>query len=178
MRDVEVYSDDSGRPSQHLIGCDLSGMEAPPAGADWFRAEDFNFDGYLDIYLVTNWGATGNQYGCVWLFNPAARRFDYNKEFSDLPRFWLDPESKTIFTFDKGGAAGAVHFAKKYKVEGNRPVLIWSENQDWDWERKEFHCVVQELHGKKMVTVRDEWGGPDSGGEPCVASALFPRPGR
>jgi hypothetical protein len=182
LRDVEVFSYDSGKPFQHLTGCDFSEMQSvpksPPADYEWFRADDFNFDGYKDIYLMTNWGATGNQNGCVWLYNTATKKFDYSKEFSALSRYWLDPASKTILTFVTGGAAGRIHIVEKYKVEDNRPVLIWSENQDLDSQKREFHCVVQELRGKKMVTVRDERGGPDIEDAPCDASSLFPRPGR
>ena len=173
VHDIEVNVGGEKKPSQHLTGCRLDEMEAPPAGSpDWFRTDDYNFDGYQDIYLLTNWGATGNRYGCVWLFNPTTKNFDYSKEFSELPGSWLDPATKTIFTFDKGGAARMVHIAQKYAVENNKPVVIWTENQDWDDQTKRFHCVVQERHEKQMVTVRDEWGKPLEDG-PCDASLLF-----
>ncbi len=175
VRDIEVVSGNGKKPSQHLTGCHFDEMEAPPAGSsDWFRTDDYNFDGYQDIYLLTNWGVTGNQSGCIWLFNLATKSFDYSEEFSALSRVWLDPATKTIFTFEKGGAAGMVHIAEKYSVENNRPFLIWSENQDWDNEKKQFHCIVQERRGKKMVTIRDEWGNSKDEMEgPCDASKLF-----
>jgi len=174
VRDIEVNGGDEKKPPQHLTGCHLNEMEPPPAGSsDWFRTDDYNFDGYQDVYLLTNWGATGNQYGCVWLFNPATKNFDYSKEFSDLSRGWLDPASKTIFTFSKGGMAGMVHTGKKCAVENNRLVLIWTENQDWDFDKKQFHCVMQERCEKQMVTVRDEWGNTSDEDGPCDASTLF-----
>ncbi len=64
IRDVEVYEGASSTPWQHLTGCDTSEMEPPPRReTDWFRAEDLNFDGYQDLFLLTMWGATGNQGG-------------------------------------------------------------------------------------------------------------------
>jgi hypothetical protein len=158
VRDIEVFSGDSTEPMQHLTGCEWIGMEPPPRGEDWFRAVDFNFDGYQDVYVLTNWGATGNNQGCIWLYNPQAMRFDFSPEFSNLGTFTLDPANKTIITWSNGGMAGGVHSADKYKVENNRPVLVYSERQDWDAQRKEFHCTVNELRANKMVTTHDEWG--------------------
>ena len=158
VRDVEVFSGDSTVLMQHLTGCEWIGMEPPPRGQDWFRAVDFNFDGYQDIYVLTDWGATGNSQGCIWLYNSATKRFDYSPEFSNLGTFTLDPPNKTIITWANGGMAGTVHSAAKYKAEGNRPVLVYSEKQDWDQDRKQFHCVVTELRGSQMVTTHDEWG--------------------
>lgn len=158
VRDIQVFSGDSSQPMQHLEGCEWLGMEAPPKGEDWFRAVDFNFDGFQDIYVLTNWGATGNNQGCIWLYNPATAHFEYSAEFSNLGTFTLDRAHKTIITWGNGGMAGAIHSADKYKVQNNRPVLIYSERQDWDMEKKQFHCIVSELRGNQMVTTHDEWG--------------------
>jgi hypothetical protein len=173
VRDIEVFSGDSGEPLQHLAGCEWIDMEAPPRGEDWFRTVDFNFDGYLDIYVLTNWGATGNSQGCIWIYNPAAKRFDYSAEFSDLGTFTLDPAHKTIITWANGGMAGAVHSAEKYKVQGNRPMLVYLETQEWDQEKKQFHCTVKELRGSEMVATHDEWGknADNSGPAPCEHSS-------
>jgi hypothetical protein len=165
MQRIEVFQGDSDQPLQHLTGCDLEEMETPSRSGDWFRAEDVNFDGYQDIYLMTHWGATGNQYGCVWLYNSATGHFDYNKEFSELSRYWLDAAGKTIRTFSTGGMAGAVHVANQYKVENDHPLLIWSETQDWDFAKEQLQCVVQERQNGVMVTARDVWG--KSGETPC-----------
>ena len=176
VQEVEVYRGDGKQPVQHLTDCTPTD-EPPRKGFDWFRAQDLNFDGYADIYMLTSWGATGNQYGCVWLYNPASGRFDFSKEFSELPRFWLDTASKTIFTFDRGGMVGQVHDASQYKVEGNRPVVIMHEHQDWDFDRKQFHCVVEERKGAVMATTKDEWSKPgddwSKAEAPCDASELF-----
>jgi hypothetical protein len=169
VRDIEVLSGDSDVPIQHLTGCEWIGMEPPPRGEDWFRAVDFNFDGYQDIYVLMDWGATGNSQGCIWLYNPESKRFDYSPEFSSLGTFTLDRPHKTIITRSNGGMAGGIHSADKYKVENNRPVLVYNERQDWDMDKKQFHCVVKELQGNHMVTTHDEWGktGFNSGPGSC-----------
>jgi hypothetical protein len=169
VRDIEVFSADSDVPTQHLTGCEWVGMEPPPRGEDWFRAVDFNFDGYQDIYVLTDWGATGNNQGCIWLFNSATKRFDYSPEFSELGTFTLDRANKTIITWSNGGMAGGVHSARKYKIVNDRPVQIYSEKQDWDQDKKQFHCIVTELRGAAMVTTHDEWrkAGDNAAAAPC-----------
>jgi hypothetical protein len=165
VKDIKVFKGNLDQPLQHLTDCELGEMEPPPRNSDWFHTDDINFDGYQDIYLMTNWGATGNQYGCVWLYNPRTEKFDYSKEFSHLSNYWLDPATKTIRTFDKGGMAGLVYMANQYKVEVNQPILIWSEQQDWDADKKQFHCVLQKRRNGAMVTTRDVRG--DSGEPAC-----------
>jgi hypothetical protein len=175
VRDILVFEGDSDRPSQHLTGCELNEAEAPPRNRPWFRAIDFNFDGYSDIFLLTGWGATGNESGCVWLFDPATKTFTYSEEFSKLGHYRLDPATKTILSFERGGMVGMVHSAQRFKVEKNHLVLIFEENQDWDEDRKMFHCVQQERRGVNMVTTLDKWwaGEDDGKSDPCTASRFW-----
>lgn len=176
VKRIEVYRGNSEKPFQQLEGCDLGEMEAPPNGSDWFLAEDFNFDGYKDVFLMTWWGATGNQGGCIWLYNTRSGRFEYSKELSELPWRRLDPTTKTIFTFENGGAVGRVYDANRYRVEDNKPVLIWHEHQDLDDAKHQFHCTAEKLKGNKMVSTKDLWSKPtaDPLEAPCNPGQLFP----
>jgi hypothetical protein len=158
IQDVQVFAGASSQRLQNLEDCEWEGMEAPPKGSDWFRAEDMNFDGYKDVYLLTNWGATGNQLGCIWLYDPASGQFEYSKEFSDLGTLAIDPATKTITTHGNGGIAGRVFRAGKYIVQDNRPVLIITVAQDYDFKTKKYHCIVQQRHEGRLVTIRDVWG--------------------
>ena len=160
VRAIEVFRVNAAKPFQRLEGCDLSAMEPPPKDNGWFLAQDVNFDGYADIFLMTWWGATGNQGGCVWLYNPATGRFGYSKEFSDLPGFTLEPEKKTILTFSNGGMAGLVYDTERFRVQDNKPILIWHEHQDWDSNTKQFECVTEERKDGRMVISRDRRSEP------------------
>lgn len=173
IRDIEVYRGGSTREFQHLTGCDLDEMEPPGRGAEFFTAEDVNFDGYKDVFLETGYGATGNESGCVWLFNPVTGSFDYSMEFSGLDRFWLDPSTKRILTYERGGMSGFAYGAGIYAVLGNRPVLIRSEFQGWDDEKKQFHCIVKRRRGSDMIVVRDVWGKNGEDDAPCDPSLLL-----
>ena len=176
IKDVRVFRGSSNQPLQSLEDCEWSGMEAPPRGSTWFRGVDLNFDGYKDIYILTVWGATGNEFGCVWLYDPATERFDYSKEFSELSTFTLDPATKTIITHGNGGMAGTIFTVGKYIVDNNRPVLVATVAQDWDFGKQQYHCVVRQRRGREdtLVTVRDEWAKPkDNDDGPCDPSAPF-----
>jgi len=157
IHDVQVFRGKSGEPLQSLAGCEWLGMEAPYKGSDWFRAEDMNFDGYADIFVLTSWGATGNEGGCVWLFNPGKGRFEFSKEFSELGTYSIDPATKTIATRGHSGVGAII--AAKYVVENNRPVPIITVNQDFDPVKQEFHCVIRQRHGREggLVAIRDFW---------------------
>jgi len=157
---IEVFRVNAEKPFQRLEGCDWSAMEPPPKDSGWFLAQDVNFDGYADIFLMTWWGATGNQGGCVWLYNPGTGRFEYSQEFSELPGFTLEPEKKTILTFSNGGMAGLVYDTERFRIQGNKPILIWHEHQDWDSNTKQFHCVTEELKDGLMVVSKDKRSEP------------------
>ena len=160
VRAIEVFRVNAEKPFQRLEGCDLNAMKPPPKDNGWFLAQDVNFDGYADIYLNTWWDGTGNQGGCVWLYNPATGRFAYSKEFSDLPGFTLEPEKKIILTFSHGGMAGLVYDTARFQVQNNKPILIWREHQDWDPNTKQYHCVTEERSDGRMVISKDKRSEP------------------
>jgi hypothetical protein len=157
IHDVQVFRGRSTEPLQSLTGCGWLGMETPYRNSDWFRIEDINFDGYDDIFVMTTWGATGNESGCVWLFNPKTGLFELSKDFSDLGSYVLDPATKTLTTHGHAGA-GAIE-AVRYDVENNHPIPIITVSQYFDPGKGEYHCVVRERRemARDLVTTRDFW---------------------
>jgi hypothetical protein len=149
VRAIEVFRVNAEKPFQRLEGCDWSEMQPPPQDTS-----------YADIFLMTWWGATGNQGGCVWLYNPGTGRFEYSQEFSELPGFTLESEKKTILTFSNGGMAGLVYDTERFRIHDNKPILIWREHQDWDSNTKQFHCVTEELKDGQMVVSKDKRSEP------------------
>jgi TonB family protein len=149
--DIEVFRGNSNQPVQHLSGCDFNDMEPPRRGSQWFSTDDYNFDGYKDIYVMTNWGVTGNRNGCVWLYNPTTGLFDYSKEFSDIAIHDVDASTKILSSI--GNSSATDWQQERYVVINNLPVLIWSEKQDS--ENGILHCEIDEKRNGKMVTVLD-----------------------
>ena len=156
IQEVQVFRGTSKEPFQNLEGCDRGrwlAMEPPYRGSDWFRVEDVNFDGYDDIFVLTTWGATGNAAGCVWLYNPRSGRFEFSKDFTDICGFEVHAETKTLTTYSNGGI-GTFH-AAKFVVENNLPVPALTVDQELDPSGKEYHCVIRQRRGGKLVTIRD-----------------------
>ena len=94
---------------------------------------DFNFDGMEDVAICNgNNGPYGMPSYNVYLSSRAAKKFVYNRDFSEtlvgLGMFDVDAEKKTLSTFNKSGCC--YHSAERYKVVNNRPVKVWEEIED------------------------------------------------
>lgn len=147
--DIEVFRGHSTAPLQHLTGCDFSDMESPPK-EHWFYTEDYNFDGYQDVYLMRFWGATGNTIGCIWLYDPKTAHFKYSEEFSNLDIKKVDAGTHRLLSESNASAGDWIR--EWYSVDDNQPVLIWSEA-----EASEIggtgSCQITERQDGRMVTV-------------------------
>jgi hypothetical protein len=91
------------------------------------------------------------------LCNPKTGFLDYSKGFTNTGIRSVDPKAKTLFSFGNGGR-GKYH-EERYAVEENLPVLIWSQEQNWDDSKQEFHCTRQERRNGKILTLLDAWNG-------------------
>ncbi len=134
-----------------------AGMGEPPhRGADYFQAEDINFDGYLDIKLLVWWGATGNKGYRYWLFDKETDHFVYDEAFSELCNPIPHPETKTITTSSVGGMAGRVHIFAAFQVMDGKSTVTWEEHQDWTEDGKCFLKVIKERSNGKLEVVSKE----------------------
>jgi hypothetical protein len=71
---VRIYTPPgSARPAQVLPIDDAAGP--PPRGRPFLYGEDLNRDGWMDLKVLTAWGATGNEAFDVFLYDPGRRRF-------------------------------------------------------------------------------------------------------
>jgi hypothetical protein len=62
----------------------------------------------------------------------------------------VHPDTKTLTTHGNGGRAGTVFRAAKYIVENNCPVPVITVTQDWDMDKKQYHCVIEQRRGGKL----------------------------
>jgi len=105
---------------------------------------DINFDGYLDLRLLYNTGATGNNWYATYLFNPSIGEFVYHKELSKLSGMKIDQKSKQIITYDREGFCAEI--SAYYKVMNNKLVLSKAEWTEIDRRRDKevggFGCFM------------------------------------
>lgn len=92
---IEIYKSDQSDPIQTL----QSRMDAEPyqnKNANYFQAQDINFDGYKDIKLLIWWGATGNEGYDFWLFDPNSEKFIFNSQLSKIGNPITNEETKEL----------------------------------------------------------------------------------
>ncbi len=141
---------------QTLNIVEAGGMEPPLKGSDYFRTEDFNFDGYGDLMLQSWWGATGNTGFLIWIFDPATKEFLFNKELSEVSNPDPLPDTQEIATTSVGGMAGQIHYFGRYRWINGKLTMVWEEHQDWLPEEKCFLKVLRQRQGEDMVKVKEE----------------------
>ncbi|MCX5842258.1 MAG: hypothetical protein NT022_00650 [Deltaproteobacteria bacterium] len=92
---------------------------------------DLNFDGYLDLRLLDNKGATGNNWYASFLYDPEGGKFIFNWLLSSQSGLTVDPKSKQVITYDTCG--GCEEFMKYYKYRNGHYILSkieWTERNN------------------------------------------------
>jgi hypothetical protein len=83
---------------------------------------DVNFDGYLDLRLLDNAGATGNDWYATYIYNPSSGKFKYHHELSQLSGITIDQKMKQIITYNRGGYCD--EYREYYKLVRNKLILL------------------------------------------------------
>jgi len=96
---------------------------AHPFDKDFIMFMDVNFDGYNDMLVTQDTGATGNVSYLAFLFDPKTSTFALNEDFS-LMNIMPDPKTKTLRSFVTMGAAGMEYVSDLYRVENGKPILV------------------------------------------------------
>jgi len=160
INSVKIDVLDAGAPVQTL---ELSDLSAPTLD---LSAQDMNFDGYADIVLLANAGATGNANYMLWVYDPAQKLFVPFPPFMDLSSPNADPKAKVIKTHNKGGNAGLIFVDKTFQWNGGTLGKIAEERQDALRMSSYYYNVRRELvDGKPAVTGERIFRVGDDGAE-------------
>lgn len=145
---IEVARD--GKPLQRLA---VHGMSPVDAGETFFfGGQDINFDGKLDLILITSRGAA-NASAAYWLFDPATGTF---KELGTYPVFQVDAAKHRLSTYVGGGFGGMVYAAKEYSFVAGQLVLQRTETQSATQRPGNFRKVTRIRVGTAMKVARTE----------------------
>jgi len=103
--------------------------ESDFASADFVQMVDLNQDGYLDLRILYNTGATGNNWYATFLYDPANGRFKYHEALSRLSAVTVDQKSKLIKTYWRNG--WCYEFKEYFRLEKNGRLILkkveWTE---------------------------------------------------
>jgi hypothetical protein len=98
----------------------------------WFL--DVNFDGYLDLRLLSlSGGASGQSVYATYLYVPSVGKFRYHRELSKLSGLKVDSDSKLITSYSD---SGAFFYSKGYySITENKLYLSKIEWTERDMSR-------------------------------------------
>lgn len=116
---------------------------------------DANFDGYKDLQILSNCGATGNCSYDFFLYDPVTKQFVHNEFLSNnlcSPTF--DAKKKQITTHSNGSASDWE--ADTYRYENGSYTLIRQEISTWDRKAERVTVNTHKLHNGKMELVDSE----------------------
>jgi hypothetical protein len=147
-RSVEAIAvDRDSKPVQRLP---VAGME--PVSKEeqfFFGGVDLNFDGLLDLMLITRKGVA-NAYAEYWLFDPKTAMFT---ALGTYPVFRVDARKHRLSTYERGGSGGLIHESKEYAFLDGKLVVMRQEKQDATREPGVFRKVVRErIDGVMKIT--------------------------
>jgi hypothetical protein len=123
------------------------------ANNSYFIAEDLNFDGYLDIGLLTNL-AMVNSTSYYWVFNIQTRKYEALGEYQTLR---LIPAKKELWTYNRGGNAGLLWSAARYKYLNGKLIAVETQQQDFDENNNRYIRTTSKRTNEKLVIVKREF---------------------
>jgi hypothetical protein len=118
----------------------------------FFGGADINFDGLLDLMLITRKGVA-NAYAMYWLFDPKTGMFT---ELGTYPVFRIDTQKRRLSTYERGGSGGLIHESKEYAFLDGKLTLMREEKQEATQEPGVFRNIVRERVRGTMKTVKTE----------------------
>lgn len=120
---------------------------------------DFNFDGQDDLAICDGMnGVYGDRSYQVYLSSRPAGKFVHNASFSELGQysglFEVDKKKRVLRIFDKSGCCW--HKTEEYAVVNNRPVKVFSEEEDMNPPDREGSKITTRrlVKGKWQTKIR------------------------
>jgi hypothetical protein len=119
----------------------------------FFGGQDINFDGWLDLLLMTEQGAA-NAKAEYWVYDPATDRF---RDLGEFPMFRVDAAHKRLSTYVSNGPAGLDFEKRDYGFQGNDLIVVSEETQKPMAGRRGsyVHTVRHHKDGKLVVVLRE-----------------------
>ena len=119
----------------------------------FFGGQDINFDGWLDMLLMTEQGAA-NAKAEYWLYDPTTERF---RDLGEFPMLRVDAAHKRLSSYVSNGPAGLDFEKREYAFQGNDLIVVSEETQKAVAGRpgSYIHTVRQRTDGKLVVVHRE-----------------------
>jgi hypothetical protein len=104
---------------------------------------DFNFDGYLDLYVYDGCAILGNCFGKVYMYNRDLKKFVHDPAFDEMTSVYADKNKKTIHSFNQC-CAGSESETNIYKYYDNKLTLIKKISKSFNSKTSKFKYIFNE----------------------------------
>jgi hypothetical protein len=127
-------------------------LVAPARVQSVLAVVDADFDGYQDLQLLNQCGATGNCSYDFYIYDPKANQFVRNDFLSNLGTPSFDEAKKQVTTRSNSSASDWQNETYQYE-NGGHYTLIHREVSTWDRDRNTVTVSTYELRNGQMELV-------------------------
>ncbi len=148
---IQITQGDSTKIIQTITNYTDPNALAPAKSSSVLKPVDVNFDGYLDLPVLNNCGATGNCSYDFYLYDPTTNQFLKNSFLTNLGGFkpdQIDSVKKQITASWNSSVADWQQAT--YQYQGGQYVLIKKVMSSWDRDKNMVTVETYELHDGKM----------------------------
>jgi hypothetical protein len=153
--DLDITVGSSSEEIQTIENTTDPSLIAPVKAESVLTVADANFDGYRDLQILSQCGATGNCSYDFYLYDPKAKQFIHNDFLSSLGTPSFDQAKKQVTTSSNGSASDWQNETYQHENDG-RYTLIHREVSAWDRERNTVTVSTYELRNGQMQLVSSE----------------------
>ena len=109
--------------------------------------DDYNFDGYTDIYVYDGCAILANCFGKVFIYDKNKNKFVRDYAFDDMTSIQADKEKKEILSFNQC-CAGAESESRTYKYFDGKLTMVKEILKSYDNEKAKFRYIIKEYDDK------------------------------
>lgn len=101
---------------------------------------DYNFDGYIDMYLYDGCAILANCFGKIYIYNPSNKEFIHDKVFDEMTSVSINKDKKEIQSFNQC-CAGANSIYQIYKYINGKLTIQKEILKDLDNKSKFIYTI-------------------------------------
>jgi hypothetical protein len=151
LGNLEIHEGPNSEITQTIDNTTDPGEIYPTPAKNMLIAVDANFDGYNDLQLLSNCGATGNCSYDFYLYDPKVGQFIHNEFLSTLTTPSFDSAKKQVMSTSNGSANDWQ--SETYQFKDGEYTLVHKEESVWDRDKSVVTVNTYDLRDGKLQLV-------------------------
>lgn len=149
--DIQIQEGSNTKVIQTITNSTDPNALAPAKSSSVLKPVDVNFDGYLDLLILNNCGATGNCSYDFYLYDQTTNQFLKNSFLTNLGGFKLDQIDSVKKQITASWKSSVADWEQAtYQYQGGQYMLIKKIISSWDREKNMVTVETYKLHDGKM----------------------------